>query len=494
MDKKVAIIGAGLGGLSAASRLADRGFEVHVFEKNSYPGGKASEFIKDGFRFDTGPSLLTMPYVIEQLFEECNENFNDYIQLKKIDPICKYFYSDGTIINAYSDLNKFSDEIWFKTKENRESLKKFFDYSRKIYELTAEIFLFNSPRNPKTFFNIKAIKTLFQIHKIDLFRTVHKAVIGFFKDKRIVQLFDRYSTYNGSNPFEAPATLNIIPYVEYNPGSFLPVGGIYKITEALFNLAKKKGVKFHFNSVVKEIMLENQSAIGIKINNDELLFDIIISNADVNFTFKKLLNNFQSKESKRYSKLKPSFSGLVLYWAIDGTFNELETHNIIFSDNYKLEFDQLTKEKIIPNDPTVYIYISSKLNHKDAPTGKENWFVMVNAPYNCGQDWEKEIRRTRDTAISKINSTLKTDIEKKIIFEEMLTPLDIENQTSSYLGSIYGISSNTRTAAFLRQSNKSKTIKNLYFCGGSAHPGGGIPLVILSGKIVSDLIIKNYIK
>lgn len=492
MSKKVAIIGAGLGGLATASRLANNGFEVHLFEQNSYPGGKASEFVRDGFRFDKGPSLLTMPYVIEDLFKDCNEDIKQYLELRKIEPVCRYFYSDGTIINAYSDLNKFSDEIWFKTKESRESLKKFFDYSGKIFDLSAELFLFNNPKNVKTFLNLKAFKTLLQINKIDSFRTVHQAVSSFFKDKRIIQLFDRYSTYNGSNPFEAPATLNIIPYVEYNPGSFLPKGGIYKITYALFNLAKKKNVKFHFNSRVDEILLKDSSAVGVEVNNERILFDAIISNADVNYTFKNLLKNIQTSESKRYSRLKPSFSGLVFYWAIDGTFKEFETHNIIFSENYKKEFDELTKEKIIPNDPTVYIYISSKSNPEDAPTGKENWFVMVNAPYNCGQDWNKEIEKARKSVISKINSLLKTSIESRIIFEELLSPIEIEKQTSSYLGSIYGISSDTKTAVFLRQSNKSSTIKNLYFCGGSAHPGGGIPLVILSGKIVSDIIIKEF--
>jgi phytoene desaturase len=494
MDKKIAVIGAGLGGLSAASRLANQGFEVHLFEQNSYPGGKAAQLIKDGFRFDKGPSLLTMPQVIEDLFNECNENLQDYLQLKKLEPVCKYFYTDGTVIKAYSDLNRFTDEIWFKTKESRESLKKFFNYSRNIFDLTADLFLFNSPKEPKTFLSLNAVKTLFQIHKIDSLRTVHRAVSSFFKDKRIIQLFDRYATYNGSNPFEAPATLNIIPYVEYNPGSFLPVGGIYKLTEALFNLAKKKGVQFHFNSKVEEITLKDKVAIGIKVNGQELHFDSIISNADVNYTFKKLLKGIQTSESRRYSKLTPSYSGLVFYWGIDGVYEELETHNIIFSDNYQLEFKQLSKERRIPEDPTIYIYISSKLNSDDAPVGKENWFVMVNAPYNYGQDWVTEISKAKGRIIKKINSTLKTSIESKILFEETLTPIDIETQTSSYLGSIYGISSDTRKAAFLRQSNKSKTIKNLYFCGGSAHPGGGIPLVILSGKIVAKIIQKDLSK
>lgn len=486
--KKIAIIGAGLGGLSAAARLANAGYEVHIFEQNSYAGGKASEFFEQGFRFDTGPSLLTMPYVIEDLFNECNENISEYLKFEKLKTICRYFYNDKTVINAYSDIEKFGEEISEKTIDDDESLKEFFNYSKTIFDLTADLFLFNSPSSLKTFFNKKAFRTLFNINKIDSFRTVHQAVSDFFKDKKLIQLFDRYATYNGSNPYEATATLNIIPYVEYFPGSYLPKGGIYSITIALTKLCEKKGVNFHFNTKVDKIILKEKTAVGLKIREDSIYFDRIISNVDVNFTFQKLLDGIRTFESRRYNKLKPSLSGVVFYWAVNKKFDELETHNIIFSDDYKTEFDQLTKQRRLPDDPTIYIYISSKLNSDDAPAGKENWFVMINSPFDEGQDWENEIRNVRKRVLEKINRTLETKIEDFILFEKILTPKDLEIKTAAFRGSIYGISSDKKTSAFLRQQNKSRTIKNLYFCGGSAHPGGGIPLVILSGKIVSDII------
>lgn len=486
--KRIAVIGAGLGGLSAAIRLANAGFEVHLFEKNSFAGGKASELREQGFRFDTGPSLLTMPYVLQDLFRECNENINDYLKLNKLETICRYFYPDGTIINAYSDTDKFGEEISAKTSDDEESLNSFFKYSETIFNLTSDLFLFNSPTKIKTFLNRKALRTLLKVNKIDAFRTVDQAVSSFFSDKKLIQLFDRYATYNGSNPFEAPATLNIIPYVEYFPGSFLPEGGIFQITKALVSLGEKKGVNFHFQSSVEKILLNDRTATGLIVNGKEIYFDKIISNADVNYTYNKLLNDSISFEGKRYKKLKPSLSGLVFYWGINSVNKALETHNIIFSENYKKEFDDLTKQNIIPEDPTIYIYISSKLNNNDAPDGMENWFVMINAPYDKGQNWSSEIQKARKIVIEKINRTLGLNIEENILFEKMLTPKDLENKTSAYKGSIYGISSDKRTSAFLRQPNKSRSIKNLYFCGGSAHPGGGIPLVILSGKIVSDII------
>lgn len=492
MKKNICVVGAGLGGLSAAIRLANRGFEIDLYEQNSTPGGKAGEIKENGYRFDTGPSLLTMPQVIKDLLWECGEDIKDYLRVNRLDLICKYFYPDRSIINAYSDLDKFGKEIEEKTSDNSESLNKYLNYCKTIYELAGDLFLTKDPSSVSTYLNSKALKTLLNIRKIDSFRTMNEANESFFKDPRLVQLFNRYGTYNGSNPYLAPATLNIISHVEYNQGSFIPENGIYGITTALWKLAEKKGVNIFLNQKVDEIILENNEARAIKINSKIKKYDKIISNVDVNYTFKNLITNFNSHESKRYAKKLPSFSGLVFYWGIEKEFPELETHNILFSKDYKKEFDDLFENKTIHNDPTVYIYISSKLNKDDAPAGKENWFVMVNAPHIQDQNWVSEVKSARKNVVKKINNSFNTDIETLIEFEKIMSPVDIQNRTGSYLGSIYGISSNDKFAAFMRQSNKSKTISNLYFCGGSAHPGGGIPLVILSGKIVSDIIQKEY--
>ena len=492
MKSKICVIGAGLGGLSAAIRLANKGFEVDLYEQNSTPGGKAGEKNERGYRFDTGPSLLTMPQVIKDLFSECDENIEDYLRINKLDLICKYFYPDISILNAYSDPKKFGKEIEENTSDNSESLNKYLQYCKTIYELAGDLFLTKDPSSLSTYLNSKVLKTLLNIRKIDPFRTMNEANESFFNDRRLVQLFNRYGTYSGSNPYLAPATLNIISHVEYNQGGYIPENGIYGITKALWKLAEKKGVNIFFNQKVDEIIIENDEASAININSKITKYNKIISNVDVNYTFKNLIKNFNSHESRRYAKKLPSFSGLVFYWGIKKEFPELETHNILFSKDYKKEFGDLFENKTIHNDPTVYIYISSKLNKDDAPKGKENWFVMVNAPHIQGQNWDSEIKTARNNIVNKINKFLNTDIEKLIEFEKIMSPVDIQNRTGSYLGSIYGISSNDKFAAFMRQSNKSKTIKNFYFCGGSAHPGGGIPLVILSGKIVSDIIQKEY--
>ncbi|MFA7288581.1 MAG: 1-hydroxycarotenoid 3,4-desaturase CrtD [Melioribacteraceae bacterium] len=491
MAKKGAIIGSGLGGLSAAIRLANSGYQIDVYESNSSAGGKANQFVLDGFRFDLGPSLLTMPFVIQNLFDDVNEKLEDYIELQKLDIICKYYYSDGTIINVYPDGEKTAIEIAKKTYDSRMSVTNYLKYCEKIYDLTSELFLFKDFSDPRTFLNFKALKTLLQIHRIDAFRSMHQANSSYFHDPKTIQLFDRYATYNGSNPYKAPATLNIIQHVEIGLGGFIPEGGIYSISKALHNLAIKKGVNFHFNSKVEKIISEKNSVNGIRVNENDLEYDFVVSNADVNKTYKDLLENEKLKSAVKYSKLTPSSSALVFYWGVKMDSSNLEIHNVLFAENYKKEFYQLFEEKRCPEDPTIYIYISSKYNKADAPDGYENWYVMINAPCIEGQNWDEEIEAAKINTLNKIKSILGIDLSNKIVTEKIVSPEEIEKLTGSEKGSLYGISSNSRNAAFSRQSNKSKELEHLYFCGGSAHPGGGIPLVILSGKIAAESIIKT---
>lgn len=508
--KSISIIGSGLGGISAAIRLAHNGYDVTVYEKNEFPGGKAGSINFSGYRFDTGPSLLTMPFVIEELFSSVNENTADYIEFNKLENLCRYFYHDGTVLNAFSDLNKFDNEITSKTNESHSSLKKYLEYCRTIYELTSDIFLFSDLYSPKTYTNLKAFKTLFKLNKIDPFRTMNEANRAFFKDERLIQLFNRYATYNGSNPYKCPATLNIISHVEYSLGGYYLTGGMYSLTKAMYALAFKKGVKFKFNCPVEKIITAGKQVKGIVSGGKDILSDIVISNADVYQTYGLLLKHNSSTAAKRYQKLEPSSSALVFYWGVNINSEKLDTHNILFSSDYKKEFNDLFDYKIIPADPTIYIYISSKFSPNDAPAGKENWFVMINAPNThlsphvrrrLSGNLEKtsppergrlrgDLNNIRQKILNKIKTFTGYDLSDKIDCEKILTPQEIEIRTGSFGGSIYGISSNSRNAAFLRQRNESKNYKGLYFTGGSAHPGGGIPLVILSGKICADKIMK----
>ncbi len=489
---KIAIIGSGLGGLSASIHLALAGAKVTVYEQNPNPGGKAGEFQENGFRFDTGPSLLTMPFVLKEIFESAGKNINDYLTLNKLSNLCKYFYPDGSILNAYSDINEFANEIDRTSGDTVGQVRRYFRYCRRIYETAAGLFLFRDFRDPANFFSLPALRTLFLIHRIDPFRTMHGANTSFFSDPRIVQLFDRYATYNGSNPYEAPATLNIIQHVEYALGGYTVTGGIYEVPKSLTKLAKGSGVTFSFNTKIDRIIYRNKSVTAIKTGDRTESYHAIISNVDAGFTYKHLLQNESGKDARRYFKQDPSSSALVFYWGVKGTFNRLEMHNIFFSKNYKTEFDSIFNKHSCPGDPTVYVYISSRINTSDAPPGYENWFVMINTPPDTGQNWDAEIQRMRKIILEKLSSILRTNIGSKIVYERVLSPVSIQQHTGSLGGSLYGISSNSRYSAFLRQPISSRDYRGLYFCGGSTHPGGGIPLVLLSGKLAAAKIMNDY--
>lgn len=490
-QKKAVIIGSGVAGLATAIRLAVQGLDVSVYEAKSYPGGKLSAFEKDGFHFDAGPSLFTQPQNIEDLFALANEPIEDYFAYKKLDIACKYFFENGKVINAYTNEEMFSDELYQKTGEPVNHVKKYLRRSENLYNNIAGIFLNYSLHKKRTWLHSRSIKALASIKFPYIFKSLG-AYNKRFASKEIQQIFNRFATYNGSNPYKAPAMLSLIPHLEQTEGAYYPQGGMINITNALYNLALQKGVQFHFDARVQKIICPDNDASGIVVNNENIPADVVVSNSDVYFTYKNLLNNH--KKANKVLKQERSSSALVFYWGINKNFPQLELHNILFTKNYPEEFDHIFKKKKIYNDPTVYINITSKMETSQAPSNSENWFVMINVPADTTYDAEKLKAFAKQIIVKKINTVLKTDIEQHIVTEEILHPQLIEYNTGSYLGSLYGTSSNTKMAAFLRHPNFTTHIKNLYCCGGSVHPGGGIPLCLKSAKIVSDLIkhdIKN---
>ena len=488
MPKSI-IIGAGIAGIATAIRLRVKGFEVEIFEANNYPGGKLSQIELNGFRYDAGPSLLTMPQYVDELFKLAGKDSKNYFNYKKLDTICKYFFEDGTQLNAWADADKFANEIESKTTDMASSVRDYLKKSATIYDITNHIFLEKSLHKASNYLNLKTIDSILKFPKIDPFRTMNEANQSSFRDSKTQRLFNRYATYNGSDPYQAPATLNIIPHLEYHFGAYFPSGGMISITDSLVKLAENIGVKFNYNSKVEEIVTHGKSVTGVKINNKIISASTIISNMDVYFTYKQLLK--KSLPPKKILSQERSSSALIFYWGINNIFPDLELHNIFFSENYQEEFNHIWKQKNISNDPTIYLNISSKHLPSDAPEGSENWFVMINVPSNEGQDWDNLIAKAKQNILNKLSRILNTDISKLIQCETILDPRSIEAKTASYQGSLYGTSSNNKFAAFLRHANFSSKIKGLYFAGGSVHPGGGIPLALLSAKIVSDLVIKE---
>ncbi|HQW83108.1 MAG TPA: phytoene desaturase family protein [Ferruginibacter sp.] len=485
-NKTCAVIGAGISGLSAAIRMRNKGYKVTVFEANSFPGGKCSSETKNGYRFDMGPSVFTMPQYVDELFILSGKNPREHFNYIPLNPVYKYFFEDGTTLDAYHGKEKFAEQLATKTKDKKEDIVKYLNKTETIYNLTDEVFLKNSLHRLKNFFTWPVARGILNFGKIGAFDTMNGANQKAFKDSRLVKIFNRYATYNGSSPYLSPATLNVIAHVEIVKGAFYPEGGMFSITSALVKLAKDIGVAFKFSTPVNQILIENKKVKGIRTDNGLEDFDIIISNMDVYNSYKKLMPGIK-RPAKTLDQPKSS-SGIIFYWGIKKEFKELGLHNILFADNYQDEFNSIFVKKSIYHDPTIYINITSKHTPTDAPPGCENWFSFINVPNNQGQNWDMFISEARENMIQKINRVLKTDIRPLIESEMVFDPRVIESRTSSAFGAIYGNSSNNKFAAFLRHANFSKDIKNLYFCGGSVHPGPSIPLCLLSAKITTGLI------
>ncbi len=488
--KKAIIIGSGIAGIAASIRLSVQGYDVHVFEKNDYPGGKLSAFEKNGYRFDAGPSLFTQPQNIEELFALANEPIEDYFLYQEVEIVCHYFFENGIQLNTYADREKLANEFQTKLGEQPDSVKNYLSKAETLYDNIGEIFLNHSLHLSKTWLHKRVINALKNIKLPYLFNSLHQYNTTQFKSKEAVQIFNRFATYNGSNPYKAPAMLSLIPHLEQNQGTFYPKGGMINITNALYKLAIKKGVQFHFNRSVEKIVHEGGNAKGIITNGELISAELVVSNGDVYYTYKNLLQI--SAKVKTLEKIERSSSALIFYWGIKKEFSQLGLHNILFSEKYDVEFDHLFNKKTLFNDPTIYINITSKMEANQAPDSCENWFVMINAPTNNGQDWSTLIQEAKQHIIQKLNRILKTDIASFIETEEILNPVTIEQKTGTYQGSLYGTSSNSKFAAFFRPANFSSEINGLYFCGGTVHPGGGIPLCLKSAHITSELIKKKY--
>jgi len=517
--KQILIVGAGIGGLSTAIRLAAQGHHVTILERQAQVGGKMNRVEMNGFSFDTGPSLITMPYVLEDLFRSAQRTPTDYLDLVPLDITCRYFYRDGLLLNAWRDHDRLAEEFARLNAHDGAAFYRFLDHARNIYQAAADPFLYHSLGNPfdvlRTFIRYvlrghphseaqglgENTSTLLSRLKAVLAalspETLHSSNRDFFEDEHLRQLFDRYATYNGSSPYQVASVYSIIPYVELTDGGWYPRGGIYAVAQALERLARELGVVIETYCEVRRILVEHNEARGVVLADGRVLrSDIVIANSDVVTTHRELLSPAVSKQSSvhRLEQLEPSCSGFVLLLGVDKQYPQLAHHNIFFSDDYHAEFDDLFKRHIPIANPTIYVCNTSRSDPTQAPPGHENLFVLVNAPYlTTKSDWQREAPMYRDRILNLLASYTQidlSDLREHIVCEAILTPEDFQEKYGANAGSIYGLSSNARMAPFTRPGNKSK-IHNLYFVGGSTHPGGGVPLVMLSGKIVAELVMQD---
>ena len=477
------VIGAGIAGLAVALRLRRKGAHVLVLEKNAKVGGKMNEYESQGFRWDSGPSLFTLPHLVDELYALYQKNPENYYTYSKEEEACRYFFEDATEITFYTNWERLRDEVQTKLKLNPRALELYLERSAKKYETVGSMFLEHSIHKLNQLPFGQLVRQAPQFAGANLWTSLHKHNKRNLKHPKLVQIFDRYATYNGSNPYKASGVLSMIPHLEQNIGTFFPKKGMRSIVEGLYELAKEAGVEFEMETSVTSC---TTTATGYKVEAAQTYESKRVICAIDCVTFYK--NIFKNQALlKRYQKQERSSSALIFYWGVQKQFPKLGLHNIFFSEDYRQEFAQIFDQKKVPIDGTIYVHISAKVNAADAPEGGENWFVMLNTP--AGATIDDALQQKIKTALLKrLERRLGTSIADHIVTERVWTPKGIDADTGSYMGALYGASSNSKLAALTRHPNFLKQYKGLYFCGGTVHPGGGIPLALQSAKIVEKLI------
>ena len=495
MKKKIVIIGAGVGGLATAIRLAKKGHSVSIFESASFVGGKCHVIERNGFKFDTGPSLLTIPAVYRDLFMKSGKRLEHILDLQPVDPAFTYNFSDGKkLVFSNLSIKKNCDEIEkVLGKSSGDQWHRLMQLAERMWDISRTPFIESELRIR----NIIREITLRKFLAIRPFSSLRKYVRKITKDQHLQYIVDRYATYSGSDPRKAPAPLLTIPFIESAFGAWHIKGGLGNLANALGQRAKELGVEIHLETKVKEIIVNGGVAVGVKLaSGEKITADVVVANADAKVVYNDLIPQhvkYANKERKKLAKRSASFSGFSLFLGLDnskisGEIPKLSHHNIWFPEDYDQEFKSLFDSKTPVADPT--IYICSPSDETMVPkSGCESWSVLINAPLHDpknGMDWSQIENKYAEKIIEKLDR-LGLKVSERLVYFEFRSPKDLQEIVGAPGGSIYGTSSNGAGAAFFRAKNRSD-VSNLYLVGGSTHPGGGLPLVGISAEIVSNAI------
>lgn len=484
--KHAVVIGGGLGGLATALRLAGAKWRVTVCEQSSTFGGKMNRWEQGGFRFDTGPSLITMRWVFEELFAATGSRMDEHLELVSMHPLAEYVYADGTRFNYSSYLPDWLTTLRQLDPRDVDGFYRFMNLGARLFEVSQETFFRRRPLDPP---DLRSLKAMRHLPLRFAWGNYHRTVAAHFKSAYLRQLFDRYPTYVGSSPYQSPATLAVIPYVEYAYGGWHIRGGLYRLVESLVALAERAGVEMLNGARVARIERDGSRVTGVLLaDGSRLAADAVVMNGDASMTHEMLGERNGAPSSPPSAR---SLSGLVFLVGVKRTLPGLPHHAVYFSQDYRREFVQLFDERRFPDDPTVYVSAPSRSDRSLVPAGGagETLFIMANAPANDADEWtEAQIKEARGRIFARLHKGGFPDLEADVVVADVWTPRRIGEKYAMPGGAIYGTNSHGWRRAFLRPPNKDARFAGLYYVGGSSHPGGGTPTVLLSAKITCELI------
>lgn len=481
------VIGAGLGGLATAARLATAGHTVTVCEQAADLGGKLSSAQHDGFRWDTGPSLLTLPSVLEDLFEATGHPLDQALQLRRVDPTARYRFADGTVLDAPGDIDDFCQRVDDVLEPGSgDDWRRLLDRAAAIWKLVEQPFLRSPLEGARTLLRLAVQQR--NTRAIAPLQTLRGLGTAYLRDPRLRMYLDRYATYTGSDPRRTPATLAVVPYVEQAYGSWYVEGGLYCIVTAVAQRAVERGATIRTQADVASILVEGGRVSGVLLSTGETLpADLVVANADAAHVYADLLpGELAAKALRSHRRGTPSLSGFVLLLAVRGRTPELQHHNVLFPRNYDAEFDAIFSPRRRPvADPT--LYVSAPRDPAVAPPGAEAWFVLANAPLATDVDWGPAASQDYAAHLLDVLAARGLDVRSRIEHTIIRTPQDLQDRARAPGGAIYGTSSNGLRSAFFRPANAG-AVPGLFLVGGSSHPGGGLPLVLLSAEIVARMV------
>jgi phytoene desaturase len=485
------VIGAGIGGIVTAARLAKNGYEVTVLEKNEQAGGRCNQIVRDGHRFDIGPTLFLMPEVWEEAFQSLGEKMSDHLDLRRIDPTYKVHFDDGLQLQLTSDIGKMQEQL---EKVEKTAFTGFLNYiaeGSKHYKISVEKFVGRNFFNIFEYFSLKNLPLIFKLKALDK----HYRNTGrFFKDERLKAAFTFQNMYLGLSPYDAPATYSLLQYTELAEGVWFPMGGMYAGIQAFVNIAEKLGVKFIYNTPVKQLRVEGSRVVSAVLNDHyEISADIFVGNADLPYIYDQLLPD--RAVAKKLDEKLYTCSTIMFYWGVDKQYSQIAHHNVFLGGEYKASFDQIFNDHTLPEVPSFYVHAPARTDKAAAPEGHDTLYVLVPVGHldeRSEQDWDAMVNRARETVFTRLAKEMGvTDLKEHIKFEIVHTPKTWKEKFNLVKGAAFGLSHNFWQVGYLRPQNRHQKYKNMYFAGASTHPGTGLPIVLLSARLTTERILKE---